>query len=68
MLVNLIVCKIRKIPRLAENYDFLTLKFVLLNGREPNRKNPKMFAGKNLSMTQKIFTHWFSQKRPGVVC
>ena len=29
------------------------LKFVLINGREWNRKLPKVFASKNLQMTQK---------------
>ena len=35
------------------NYELLTLKFVLINEGESNKKLPKMFAGKNLRMTQK---------------
>ena len=30
------------------NYEFLTLKFVLINEEELNRKLPKTFLGKNL--------------------
>ena len=35
------------------NYEFLTLKCVLINEGESNRKLPKIFASKNLRMTQK---------------
>ena len=38
------------------------VKFGLINEGESNRKLPKVFAGKNLGMTQKTFTHWFNQK------
>ena len=38
---------------MAQNYAFLTLKFVLINEGESNRNLPKIFAGKNLRITQK---------------
>ena len=38
---------------MVKNYDFLTLKFVLMNEVKSNRKLPKMFGVKNLRMTQK---------------
>ena len=34
-------------------YEFLTLKFVLTNEGESSRKLPKIFACKNLQMTQR---------------
>ena len=44
------------------------IKFAWVNEgeskRKKNQKLTKMFGGKNLQMTQKIFTHWFDQKRP----
>ena len=33
---------------MVSNYEFLTLKFALVNEGESSRKLPKMFAGKNL--------------------
>ena len=44
---------IRKYTAMVKNYQFLTLKFVLLNGGESNRKLPEMLVGKNLRMIQK---------------
>ena len=42
---------------MVSNYEFLTLKFVLINEGESYRKFAgKTFAGKNLGMTQKSFT------------
>ena len=38
---------------IVSNYEFLTLKYVSINDGESNRKLPKIFAGKNLQMTQK---------------
>ena len=38
------------------------VKFGLISEGESNRKLPKVFASKNLGMTQKTFTHWFNQK------
>ena len=38
---------------MVSNYEFLTLKYVSINEGESNRKLPKIFAGKNLQMTQK---------------
>ena len=35
------------------NYEFLKLKFVLINKGESNRKFPKMFGDKDLQMTHK---------------
>ena len=35
------------------NYKFLTLKFVLINERDSNKKLPKIFADENLQLTQK---------------
>ena len=37
----------RKYTVMVQNYEFLTLKFVLINQGESSRKLP-MFAGKNL--------------------
>ena len=38
----------------GSNYGFLTLKAALINEEESNKELPKMLAGKNLPMTQKI--------------
>ena len=38
---------------MVQNYEFLTLKFVLINAGESNRKFPKIFQSKNLRMTLK---------------
>lgn len=35
----------------------MTLKSVLVNEGEPDRKLPKIFADKNLRITQKYFTY-----------
>ena len=67
MRVNLTDNKIRKIPSLVDFHSLnqllhsqvyrndlkLKLKFVLINEGEPNRKSPKIFAGKNLQIKQK---------------
>ena len=39
------------------------LQSVSINEGESKRKLPKMFAGKNLQMTQKNFTGWLNKKR-----
>ena len=36
------------------NCEFLILKLLLVNEGESNRKLPKIFAGKNLKITQQI--------------
>ena len=36
------------------DFQFLTLKFVLINDGESNRKLPKKFTGKNVRMTKKV--------------
>ena len=38
----------RQYTDLVQNYEFLTLKCVLINEGESNKKLPKMFDGKNL--------------------
>ena len=38
---------------MVSNYEFVTLKFGLLNGGESDRKLPRMFIDKNLQMTHK---------------
>ena len=38
---------------MVQNYEFLTLKFILINEGESNRKFPKIFVVKKLRMTQK---------------
>ena len=38
---------------MAQNYVFLTLKFVLINEGESKRNLSKIFPGKNLQITQK---------------
>ena len=54
----------RKYTVKVYNYELITLKFVLINDGESNRKLPKMFAGKNFRMTQKkSVTRWFNSKK-----
>ena len=43
----------RKCTVMVPYYEFLTLKFVLINEGESNRKLPQMFGGKNLRITHK---------------
>ena len=54
--------------KIFKRFYKIFIKYELTNEGELNRKLPKMFAGKNLRVTQKSFTLWFDQKRPDVVC
>ena len=38
---------------MVKNYEFITLRSVLIIDGESNRKLPKIFAGKNLRLIQK---------------
>ena len=38
---------------MVQNYEFLTLKILLINEGESNRKLPKRFASKDLRITHK---------------
>ena len=38
---------------MVKNYEFITLRSVLIIDGDSNRKLPKMFAGKNLRLIQK---------------
>ena len=48
--------------------EFLTLKYVLINEGESNRKLVKIFAGKNLEWHKKASRADLIKKRPGAVC
>ena len=56
MRVNLKKSRKKFISVTALYTEFLTLKFVLINEGESDRKLPKVFAGKNVRMKQKKFT------------
>ena len=51
----------RKYTLIVWKYELITLKFVLVNEKESNRKVPKRFTSKNLQMKQKSLTRWFNQ-------
>ena len=59
---------IRKYTIMVLQYKFLTLKLVLINETEWNKRLPKIFAGEIFQKKKKkSFTHWFkktSRARP----
>ena len=54
---------------MVSNYEFVTIKFGLLNGGESDRKLPRMFIDKNLQMTHKKASCIdLTKKKPHAIC